>query len=229
MLGKSKGIAQAARLDQFCAELLSAVTVSEDEVSATACSYDAYDRVRLRIAETVVRQRARRSAYHRLATVFVSLLGAPRFVVVSSTAAILLALALGLFALLSGPSSPDSAPSQPSMQATVQSAPYEIEPGREVSGGNAITASAQDKPVRAPRKRARSENRQPEVATDFLPLTYVDDLSAQQSGHIVRMKVSRSALIAFGVPMNMERAGELITADVMIGDDGLARAIRFVQ
>jgi hypothetical protein len=60
-------------------------------------------------------------------------------------------------------------------------------------------------------------------------LTFDDEASAQQTGHIVRMKVPRSALIAFGVPMNMERAGELITADVMIGDDGLARAIRFVQ
>jgi len=45
----------------------------------------------------------------------------------------------------------------------------------------------------------------------------------------VRVQVLRSALIAFGVPMNMERAGELITADVVVGEDGLARAIRFVQ
>jgi hypothetical protein len=29
--------------------------------------------------------------------------------------------------------------------------------------------------------------------------------------------------------MNVERAGELVKADVVIGDDGLARAIRFIQ
>jgi hypothetical protein len=43
------------------------------------------------------------------------------------------------------------------------------------------------------------------------------------------MNVPRSALIAMGFPMNVDRAGELVKADVFVGDDGLARAIRFVQ
>ena len=46
---------------------------------------------------------------------------------------------------------------------------------------------------------------------------------------VVRVELPRSALESFGLPMNMERAGERIKADVVVGHDGLARAIRFVR
>jgi hypothetical protein len=36
-------------------------------------------------------------------------------------------------------------------------------------------------------------------------------------------------LISFGLPVNAERAAEPVTADVVVGVDGVARAIRFVQ
>ena len=45
----------------------------------------------------------------------------------------------------------------------------------------------------------------------------------------MRVELPRSALMSFGLPMNMERAGERIKADVVVGEDGLARAIRFVR
>ena len=38
-----------------------------------------------------------------------------------------------------------------------------------------------------------------------------------------------SALATFGIPMNEERAEEAIRADVLLGEDGLARAVRFVK
>ncbi len=70
-------------------------------------------------------------------------------------------------------------------------------------------------------------------ATEFLPLTFVPEGKAEEKAgenrQIVRMTLPRTALLAFGVPMNMERAGELVTADVMFGEDGVAHAIRFVH
>jgi hypothetical protein len=39
----------------------------------------------------------------------------------------------------------------------------------------------------------------------------------------------RSALASLGLPMNVERANERVKADVLLGHDGLARAIRFVR
>jgi hypothetical protein len=55
------------------------------------------------------------------------------------------------------------------------------------------------------------------------------DLTPIDSGSLVRVELPRSALESFGLPMNMERAGERIKADVLVGSDGLARAIRFVR
>ena len=67
-----------------------------------------------------------------------------------------------------------------------------------------------------------------EIATDFMPLSG-SDLIPIEGGSVVRVELPRSALASFGLPMNMERAGERIKADVVVGNDGLARAIRFVR
>ena len=68
-----------------------------------------------------------------------------------------------------------------------------------------------------------------EIATRFLPLTSVDSLEYMDGGQLVRVEMPRSALVSLGLPMNIERADERIKADVLIGNDGVARAIRFVR
>ncbi len=68
-----------------------------------------------------------------------------------------------------------------------------------------------------------------EIATDFLPLTDASNLSAEDGGQLVRVELPRSALLTFGLPMNIERADEPVKADVLVGQDGMARAIRFVR
>jgi len=68
-----------------------------------------------------------------------------------------------------------------------------------------------------------------EIATDFIPLMHGESFNQMDGGQIVRVELPRSALMSFGLPMNMERAEERIKADVVIGNDGLARAIRFVR
>ena len=68
-----------------------------------------------------------------------------------------------------------------------------------------------------------------EVATDFMPLGFVNAASLQDGGHIVRVELPRSALASFGLPVNMDRFNEKVKADVWFGVDGLEHAIRFVQ
>jgi hypothetical protein len=68
-----------------------------------------------------------------------------------------------------------------------------------------------------------------EIATDFIPLSSMPAVSLQDGGQIVRVKLPRSALANFGLPVNMDRYNEKVKADVLIGVDGLAHAIRFVQ
>jgi len=87
---------------------------------------------------------------------------------------------------------------------------------------------------RHPRSRS-SENAQvaslrpSEIATDFIPLRYMNVANLQEGGQIVRVEVPRSALANFGLPVNMDRYNERVKADVLYGVDGLAHAIRFVK
>lgn len=70
-----------------------------------------------------------------------------------------------------------------------------------------------------------------EITTDFMPLTYSD--VPLSGGQIVRLEVPRAALESFGLaPSDAASASpstETVLADVVIGDDGLARAVRFVR
>ena len=68
-----------------------------------------------------------------------------------------------------------------------------------------------------------------EIATDFIPLSYMTPVNLQDGGQIVRVELPRSALANFGLPVNMDRYNEKVKADVLFGVDGLAHAIRFVQ
>jgi hypothetical protein len=68
-----------------------------------------------------------------------------------------------------------------------------------------------------------------EYATDFFPLSYGGDQKPMESGEVIRVQMPRSALIAFGLPLNVERADESVKADLLVGEDGMARAIRFVR
>ncbi len=74
-----------------------------------------------------------------------------------------------------------------------------------------------------------SPNAQQEIATDFLPLTYDDTDQAMESGQVIRVQIPRTALASFGLPIIPERANEKVKADLLLADDGSARAIRFIR
>ncbi len=45
----------------------------------------------------------------------------------------------------------------------------------------------------------------------------------------MRVAMPRSVLPSFGLPLNQERVYEPVKADVIVGADGIVRAIRFVK
>jgi hypothetical protein len=75
---------------------------------------------------------------------------------------------------------------------------------------------------------AEGTDSQQEVATEFIPLMQGAHYAQAEGGHLVRVELPRSALASFGLPVNTESGGR-VKADVWLGDDGLARAIRFVR
>lgn len=73
------------------------------------------------------------------------------------------------------------------------------------------------------------DSEQSEVTTQFLSMSYVSPVNLQDGAELVRVELPRSAMARFGLPVNIERYGERVKADVLVSADGLARAIRFVQ
>lgn len=67
-----------------------------------------------------------------------------------------------------------------------------------------------------------------ELVTEFFPLRYSN--VPARGGYVVRMQVPRTAMASFGAtpPAGISN-DQNILADVVVGDDGLARAVRFVQ
>ena len=69
-----------------------------------------------------------------------------------------------------------------------------------------------------------------EVATAFFPLRYSN--VPMTGGQIVRMEVPERALASFGLASGGVfdgSASRTVVADVLVGEDGLARAVRFVR
>jgi hypothetical protein len=67
-----------------------------------------------------------------------------------------------------------------------------------------------------------------EVATGFYPLTY--NAIPVTQGSIVRLELSPASLTALGVdPAMAGPQRSSVVADVLVGEDGLARAVRFVR
>jgi len=68
-----------------------------------------------------------------------------------------------------------------------------------------------------------------EIATPYYPLPSADSLPAPDAEAVVRMMVPGSTLQLVGFPVNEVPRPEFVRADVVVGQDGMARAIRFVQ
>jgi predicted anti-sigma-YlaC factor YlaD len=66
-----------------------------------------------------------------------------------------------------------------------------------------------------------------QVATEFIPLMEGD--ASWDTMQMVRVRMPRSALLQLGLPMNETREDESILADVLVGDDGMPYAIRFIN
>jgi hypothetical protein len=97
-------------------------------------------------------------------------------------------------------------------------------------------ASAFRRPPPPPRRpvtrvaRALPRPRQePAQAADFVPIYPGAALLPMERGQVVRVAIPRSALAPAGFPVDAVRIQERIRADVLMGEDGLVRGIRFVR
>ena len=63
----------------------------------------------------------------------------------------------------------------------------------------------------------------------FIAIPYAEPLNATEPVSVYRVEMPRATLARFGVPLSPETLNTTVTADVATGEDGVARAIRFVH
>lgn len=85
---------------------------------------------------------------------------------------------------------------------------------------------ALQKPTRAKKRSPQKFENQPEEP--FIALTYAGDLANEET-QVVRVEMTPARLLALGVAVQTENESEKIKTDLLVGTDGLARAIRVVK
>jgi len=65
-----------------------------------------------------------------------------------------------------------------------------------------------------------------EVVTDFFPL--MNPAPSFGRGQMLRVQLPAAAMQTVGLPVREENLGDLVQADVLVGEEGMPRAIRFV-
>lgn len=82
-------------------------------------------------------------------------------------------------------------------------------------------------PKRPPKPKRVEEQNPTEIVTDFFPL--MDPAPPFDRGEILRVQVPATAMRAVGLPVGEDHLADQVQADVLVGEEGLPRAIRFVK
>lgn len=221
--------------DELAKRLFETAALREADIDRIAGSEDLFAGVLAKIKVEQKRQPEQKAG-------FIDLVNRYRAALASGTAALLVVSAFGFFlqqkslhnssvANSGSASQPNSAQStsapqvefvkgftqgsadifEPAQEPTIQRAALrQPEPQREVSAQRAIY-------------------RQNEPEREFYPVTYVGDGESTRGGRVVRVDLPRSSLFAMGVNVPLENESPTVKADLLIGPDGVTRAIRFVE
>lgn len=108
------------------------------------------------------------------------------------------------------------------------------DPGEPESYAIAKAGQSRRKAIAIQRTRSKSTNRsapaESEKLTEFYSITYAGDLrEAEENGQLVRVELPRESLFAMGITIPTENVADKIKTDLLLGQDGIVRAIRLVN
>ena len=115
-------------------------------------------------------------------------------------------------------------PAPPPQPVSVATAPAPVQP-IPAAALEPATVPLEQAVRRVPPPPARPA----EIATDFIPVAPPETWQPGTSGQILRVRLPRTSLASFGLPMNADLSAEPVRADVIVSQDGVVRAIRFVR
>jgi len=211
---------QQDELDKISNKLIETSVLSESEIDEIAASPFLYSGVKARINSA--NEPSRAFGYGR------------RFALGFGSALVVIGIAMaGLFMLRS--ENPVTAarfvPQEQPAQEVRDVSPWL---GDKVSVPGVVmqhnSARFQKASYRKPEKRSIATPRpvpEHQPALDFYPLTFAGDPNeTMNGGRVLRVEMSRSSLFAMGFNVPIENGAEVVKADLLVGPDGVARAIR---
>ena len=114
-------------------------------------------------------------------------------------------------------------PTASAVPAVPKSAPESLAVAQPVPAPTVVAASRKMNPkltaLRRPERR--------EVVTDFFPL--MSPAPPFERGQMLRVQLPAAAMRTVGLPVREEHMADPIQADVLVGEEGMPRAIRFVR
>lgn len=119
-------------------------------------------------------------------------------------------------------SAPAASSTQSDMVTDVQTAEAQILPERRPQ--TALLRRTRKDPVAA--QRASQDTKPP---IEFLPINFAGDPAEMSRGRVIRVEMPRASLFAMGINVPIENVSDVITADLLVGADGVTRAVRIVN
>ena len=102
-----------------------------------------------------------------------------------------------------------------------------------LAAGLFLTSTRQPAPPRGVEAVVEMAMADPDGATPdaegFIPLPNAERIAPNEDVNLVRMEVPRSTMMALGFSVSEDQVAEPVEADVLLGSDGLARAVRFLD
>lgn len=140
-------------------------------------------------------------------------------------------LVMGIAGWLMLRSQPKTLPQQVRIEATFPGSTPKPQPVQAMAK---IAEKDSPKAIQPTRRRVKHytnkiKPEEIEAVTPFYSLREGEDLAPSENLRMVRVELPSSALGEVGLPIALAAANMSVKADVMLGDDGLARAIRFVR
>ena len=215
-------------LDRIAALVVRSASVRENEIETLVRNPELFDQVRARI----------NAGPERKSAAFV-VLGFIRRNAAAVSGVLLISIAAISFGLFRTTKTPATVPTQVASGNTEQTKPAY----NKFSEPDSLVEARQIPEVERPRPQKISMDRTPSprvvpqrVSTsanhrvDFYAVSYAGDPNETERGsRIIRVEMSRSALFAMGVDIPLENDAEVVKADLLVGTDGVTRAIRVVE
>ena len=215
-------------LDRIAAVVVRSASVSESEIENIVRNPALFDQVRARI----------NAGPERISAALV-VLGFIRRNAAAVSGVLLISIAAISFGILRGKSPETGSVQTPTVAIETKQPSYTkfSDPDPVFEPRSNQPSIERPRPQRIPAERVAPSRISPQKTSatvdhggEFYAVSYAGDRNEmERGGRIIRVEMPRSALFAMGVNIPLENDAEVVKADLLVGNDGVTRAIRVVE